>query len=736
VSIKKRVGIVVCLGLAIVAGQPVPRLMAMAQQEAGASPDVIMIEARRVFEALDYERAVTTLDRVVGLLEARSPLEPAPRALLSEAYELRARARFGLNDRDGARADFKSLLAIDPGHLIAAEVSPNVVAIFVEMKKAMVGTVNLAADPADADLQIDGVAVARHGGAAVTVLAGPHLITARKPGYRPASESISIAAGTTVDLSLTLERVSATINLVTVPSEVEVVLDGVSRGTTAPGPPPAEYDDVVRSMGVAAATVSRPFMLADIPNGAHLMELKKDCYVRAEQRFEVQKPADYRLQPIKMVKAVGTVTVKVTPGSVFIDGQSRGAAPVTADDICEGPHTVEVRSAAGRYVKRLDIRTGETVPLQGAVRPAVAVLSTTGLPEGLRGGPDLRLAVERVFQNARTVTVYAAPQDQVDQALTREKLSPAWLSFDTAKRPIGDAAANITAAARRDLSARMTRNLDVQAIASVTVPSREDRSALLVTFLAAGSGEPDTIRIALDDPDSVARAINRLDSTPAFFHPSAAMQVADVLDVVGAVVISVDPAGPAATAGLVPGDIINSVNNQPVADASRFAALLSAAKVDDTFALGVRDKTAAARRAELRLVAVPQLIAMVDETLLFNKLLLDFRARLLAPSSPLEESVARLNLGVALMRVGNWADARAELDKVQLPNGPGVSNGTVQYLLGLAHEAMGQPAEAEAALRAAAASTGALLTSEGPAVKDLADQKLVELARRARPARQ
>lgn len=727
---KLMVRIVACTCLATAIAAAAARLAAM-QQDAGASPDVILLEARRVFEALDYERAVTVLDRVVSLLEGRTPLGPAQRAQLLDAYELRARARFGLSDRDGARGDFRSILALDPGHVLTGQVSPNVVAIFSEIKQVLVGTVNLVVTPADADVQINGISIGRTGGA-VPVVAGPHVITARQAGYRSASESITVTAGGAVDLSLVLERVSATISLLTVPSEVEVLVDGVSRGATTPGPPPAEYADLVRPLGVPSASVSRPFTVADLATGAHVIELRKDCYVRSEQRVDVQKPADYRLQPIKLVKAVGTVTIDTASGgTVFIDGQSRGATPFTADDVCEGSHTVEVRSAFGRYVKRMDVRTGDKVAIRADLRPGVAVLSTTGLPEGLRGGPDLRLAVERVFQNARTIMVFAPPVEQVDQALAREKLSPGWLSYDTAKRPIGETAANITATARQDLSARLAKALDVQAVAVVTVPSKEDRADLLVTILAAGSGEPETIRIKLDDPDSVGRAIAQLDRTPQLFRASAGMQLADVLDVPGAVVISVESGGLAAKAGLGPGDVIGMVNNEPVADASRFAALLAAAKADDQYALGVRDKAGATRRAELRLVVVPQLVAMVDETLLFNKLLLDFRSRLLTPSNPLEESVARLNLSVALMRVGNWSEARSELEKVRLPDGSGVANGTVQFLLGLCHEALGQPAEAEAAWRAAGAKD-ALLTADGPAIKELAEKKLADLSRRAR----
>ena len=89
----------------------------------------------------------------------------------------------------------------------------------------------------------------------------------------------------------------------------------------------------------------------------------------------------------------------------------------------------------------------------------------------------------------------------------------------------------------------------------------------------------------------------------------------------------------------------------------------------------------------------------------------------------------RLNLAVALARVGAWTEARLELQRVRLADGPGVSNGTVQYLLGLAEDRMGNIAEAEAAWKLAAQTT-ALETEDGLPVKDLAEARLQGLLRR------
>jgi len=117
---------------------------------------------------------------------------------------------------------------------------------------------------------------------------------------------------------------------------------------------------------------------------------------------------------------------------------------------------------------------------------------------------------------------------------------------------------------------------------------------------------------------------------------------------------------------------------------------------------------------------------------MINRILVDLRARVQNQGDPVEDSVMRLNLAVALARVENWSEARLELQRVKLPDGPGVANGTVQFLLGVAADRMNNRAEAEAAWKAAAQSN-ASLTEDGPAIKELAEARLAELQRR--PAR-
>jgi hypothetical protein len=685
------------------------------------SADVQLAVARSQFETLNYEAAVATLDPLIASLESLAAKDPVAAGLLPPAYELRARSRYQLGNQDGAGADFRALLKVAPGYALSGQVSQRVTRLFEDLRKANVGKIILNLAPADAELELDGAPFTQAAGE-IPMAVGSHTLSGRRTGCRSASQTFAVMPGATTEVVLTLERVSASLALVTSPVGVEIVVDGVSRGRSEPGPLTPQWTEPVAKLALPPGSVSRPFIIDDLGTGTHTVELLRDCHIKVERRVVIDRPADFLLEPVKLERAVAALTVDSPAAGavVLIDGESRGPVPLQVDDVCEGSHVVEVRSPWGRYVERFTARPGDKLNVKGVVRPAVAVLSVSGLPEGYRG-TDLRLALERSFAASRTMTVFGPPAEKVQQALKGEALSPGWLAFDRWRRPLGTTASAITPAARLEIGGRLAKGLDVQGVAELTARPGGDRAQFLLSILAADSAEPDVVEVNLDDPASMNAVIARFDQVPAMYRPSVGLQVVDVLDVAGAVVTAVD--GAAAKAGLAPGDVITKAENQPIADGTSFSALVAQRKPGDKLTFEVKDRSGAVRAAALTVTMTPRLVAMNDQSLLFNNLVLSLRPRLSAAGGDADPAV-RLNLAVALMRLGNWPGARAELSKVQLAAGPGVSNGTVQYLLGLCHEALGQAAEAEKAWRAAATDAESLLTEDGPAVKELAERKL------------
>src|SRR4029453_13027729 len=70
--------------------------LAAAAPAAAQVVDPQYLEAKRLFDALDYENAVRSLDQVIAPLLARPVQDPARRELLPSAYEMRARSKFAL----------------------------------------------------------------------------------------------------------------------------------------------------------------------------------------------------------------------------------------------------------------------------------------------------------------------------------------------------------------------------------------------------------------------------------------------------------------------------------------------------------------------------------------------------------------------------------------------------------------------------------------------------------------
>jgi hypothetical protein len=689
-----------------------------------ATPESQLADAKRLFDATNYEGAAAALDTLVTALEPQSGKDAAIVKVLTIALELRARARFFLGNAEGARSDFRALFKLSPGYTLTTQVSSRVRAVFDEIQKTTVGKIVLNLTPVDAELALDGAPFTAAPGS-IPIVAGTHTLSGKRAGCRSAAQSFTVAPNATTEVVLALERISASLALVTSPPGVDVLVDGVSRGRTEAGPQPPQWVESVAKLGVPASDVSKPLILDDLGQGTHMIEFQRECHTKAERRVVIDKPADFRLDPVKIERAIASIYLdsKASGVTALLDGAPKGTVPLSLDDVCEGSHVVELRSPWGRYVERVTTKTGDKLTVQGVIKPAVALLSVTGLPEGYRG-TDLRLDVERALTGAKSMTFFAPPADKVQQAMRAESLSPGWLAFDRWRRPIRPAAAAITPSARLEISRRLAKTLEVQGLAELTARPGGDRNDFFLTVLSSESAEPDVFELTLDEPASTGAAVTRLDTLPGMYRPTSGLTVVDVLDVTGGVVVGVENTV-AAAAGFVAGDVITGMGDQPVTDGTSFNTMVTQRKANDKLAITGKDRAGAPKQGELMVMLAPRLVAMNDQSLAFNALALSLRAQLAPGGGDLAaEPVTRLNLAVALMRLGNWTAARAELEKVHLTAGPGVSNGTVQYLLGLCHEALGQAAEAERAWRAAATDADALLTEEGPSIKELAERKL------------
>src|SRR6478752_7468809 len=123
---------------------------AFAQADQLSNVKGLVDQARTAFEQLDYENTIKALDSAIGAVEARPT--PEAKRMLPEAYDMRARALFGLGKDKDATADLVSLAKVEPGYQLSGQVSPKILAVYDEVVKANVTELRLTIMPADAEV--------------------------------------------------------------------------------------------------------------------------------------------------------------------------------------------------------------------------------------------------------------------------------------------------------------------------------------------------------------------------------------------------------------------------------------------------------------------------------------------------------------------------------------------------------------------------------------------------------
>jgi hypothetical protein len=327
----------------------------------------------------------------------------------------------------------------------------------------------------------------------------------------------------------------------------------------------------------------------------------------------------------------------------------------------------------------------------------------------------VRAQVASTLAAAAGVFVYAPPLADARRVAQAERVPTGWLALDMNRQPLSTGARSMSADTRRDLSARVSKALDVQGVAAITVPSGPAR-VIWLSILAANSGEPDVIEVNLDQPEAAMRALDLPPNLATLLRRSLGVSLVDALYRPGPVVA--EAGAGASSAGLVTGDAITHVNDVAVSSAQDLRKALDSAGQRNTVSLRVQNRAGTSRVVDAPVRLEPRIAMLTPGREAANVALVDLRARLRGAGG-LEEAAVHLNLAALLMRLGSWNAAIAELQQVKLPDTSGVSNGTVQYLLGRCLDSLGKAADAQQAFDSAAKIAGSTFGEDGPLISDL-----------------
>ncbi|MEZ5332051.1 MAG: PEGA domain-containing protein [Thermoanaerobaculia bacterium] len=685
-------------------------------------------EAMAVFRSVDQPDSIPMFGDLIGELSA-APAEdadgPARRDLLDRALLRRAEAQFNLGLRDEAAADLRRAVEIDPDLQIdVAEISPKLAELFRTVRDETVGTIAVTATPVDATVRVDGTVRAAKDGV-VPVLAGAHALTIERPGFDFFQTELDVPAGKSVPVKVELARTSAVIKVATRLPGATVLVDGQSRGVTAP----VEPENLATEEAAPAGDTEEPppvederreppaVLLVDgLLPGDHVLEIQREGYRPYRAEVSVADLVDYEIAPVELIETRGMLVLSALPEgtAVSIDGEAPAAAPVDGGltlDLSVGRHELVVDSGTvGAWTTTFELADQETVELEAELHPRVAVL-------GVLGGDSA--AASRLLDDLRG-TLGESGRWQVEDHSDAAPAALATLGLD-ASRLRGERGEAVEWERVQELvDRRYPASVYVLAVLSDDLFAS---SADLFFWPAAPSpAGAETVTVPLGPPSELDRVREAFDFVPEWSRPSLGgrWMVSPVDDL--PVVVEVIEGGPFATAGLQPGDRVVSLEGRPTDELGRLPA-------------GSRTPCVIERGG----TEVPTTLAPAQSPSVFVAGHEDVPAAVLAAWVTLGEALdhppawlVALNRAAVAVRVDAWESVVRTLRGVEAPLGPGLGQAMVDYWLGtalLATDPASYLSQARSMLeRAAAVDGGRLLSDDGPLVAPRARARLEALS--------
>jgi hypothetical protein len=447
----------------------------------------------------------------------------------------------------------------------------------------------------------------------------------------------------------------------------------------------SEPDGVdVRLDGVVVGRTVRPAGRAEDPAelriervaaGEHVLELDKPCF-RGERRelllaVDLLDPRPRVTDTVRLAGALAALSVRGAPpaAEVLVDGVPFGRLPVERVDVCPGARRIEAR-ALGRtiWLSTERLEDGEVRELSIAPRPNAAWIDAGSCSAtlGAWAGSLNRIDVARPAGfDAASAAGWRGPWGpQTDLVLAGDGAGGCWVHS-----PHLEARVRLTASPD---AAELDRPVWVRASFGL---------------LAADAGDP---------------------------APHA-------------VVVVVDPAGPAAAAGIAPGDRVVSAGGVEVGGAQALRRVLAAAAEGAPVAVEWQDPGGERRSAGLRAGSTPVIGAGAARGTLAALVRAAWAACDAAPAAG-GDPWALANLAWLVSEHGLPERAVELWRRARLGERRGVGRGTVEYLLGRDLARLGRRVEALRAFELASTSQATSVDDAGPALAPAARDRMRELS--------
>lgn len=682
----------------------------------------LLVRAVAEFDGTQQGRSIVLFEEVINRLESlrrQGTLPPRGREILSQAYEYHGRAYYNIGLQEKASASFRSLIQLQPGYALSKEkVSPKIVEYFNSVKKALVGYLAVSSRPAGARVSLNGEFLSLTDFFPLEVLAGEYAVEISRDGYQTESRTLSIAPRQTETLQFDLVRTSASLFFVTEPAGVEVWVDGQLRATTSGALAP-EYFTAARGKGLDPTRSSARSEVTNLSLGSHTVEFRRKCYELVRSTLEVPAAQDYDAEPVRMEESLASLELRSEPpgARIFIDGEALGVTPKALEGVCSGKHRIEVKHAySGKFIQDVVLAKNEALSIDCPIRPSLAFLGVVS--ESAAGERVASEVEEKLVQNLgklATLNFVPASRETVERILEAERLPRKSLIPGQGGEPD----------AIRKVTEKLASALEVQGFLIALLPEEKLQRTAVLHLLAAGNTVSDPWNVTFGEAASYLRFIAAVDQKATVYRPWTGLISVDTRLHEGVPVIRVVGGSPAAQAGIQPGEVLYAAEGKTIHQSADWIGLVEARKAGEKISLHLKGPSGT-RAVDVALSQTPQEIPLHDPALLYNKVMMDLRQQVEGYPGTETAAFARLNLALCAMHFGDFAAAHEHLLKArsELPQRPGLSQGTALYYLGLALERLGYKKEAMDSYRAAAGFKDAtLFNNDGPSVAPMAARR-------------
>ena len=698
----------------------------------------LFTEAEGLFASIDQPNSIPMFNDIISTLEvvcSRGQCSEEQAVMLTQSLAYRARARFNLGEEDAATTDLRRAITNTPELSLPSQVSPRLLQIFDDLRNEMVGYLQIAVSPLNAQIRIDGrlldsLVVSQ------AVMAGTHAVSIERPGFLAVQEEIEIPGGQQVLLDRVLERVSAVYEIYTRPPGATVSLDGRALGATG-GTAPAQFTPSGPASRYRRDEFSDALIIENLQPGSHQIEISMEGYRPFFAPLQVEDLGDYS----------ATVVLDRTEGTLVLLGLPQEAA-VTVNGATATPTWPQGQRAS----EQQDADSAPRVLLSPGEYTILVSAGTRGVFETTLSLEDTQVAEVPITLRAGVTLLGVLGGDRVNAGnLTRvltESLSRLenWTLLDkSAPGAVLVEGLGINAQILREHAETPGAQVDwegLQVAADRETPGSiyvlgvlsddtwANEADLWVWPAAPGPASPDRLRVPLSDPAAVELFASNFVRPMPFERPWFGALMIDSDAATGPLVIDVTEGGPAAAAGLLVGDAIVTIGGTTVGNVRDASEVIARANPGAALAIQVQRETGT-EIVELTLGTSPAVISPHEPDLVYSLISVALSSSLSGGEMVMPRWVLEMNRGAVLIHTGAWEAALDALRRIEnAPVGPGLGQAAIDYWLGIALSALG-PSYNDSAIQlfrsAAEAPGGRLFHNDGPFVAPRARARLEAL---------